>query len=223
MTDQPAPAADQYSVLIVDDHPIVREGLELLISQQPDLGVCGHAEDVPQPLKAFKELTPDVVVVDISLKQGNGLDLIRQLRRSNPEARMLVSSMHDETLYAERSLHAGAMGYINKQEAGRKIVEAIRQVLAGRVFLSEAMSELLMQRMVGGGAAPHAGVEVLSNRELEVFGLIGSGLTTNEIADRLSLSVKTIETYRQRIKVKLTLKSSAELARQASHWVLEQG
>ena len=195
----------------------------MLISQQPDLGVCGHAEDVAQALSAFRDLQPDVVVVDISLKRGNGLDLIRQLRRTNPEARMLVSSMHDETLYAERSLHAGAMGYINKQEAGRKIVEAIRHVLAGRVYLSEAMSARLMQRMVGGAGRGDAPVESLSNRELEVFGLIGNGLTTTEIAERLHLSVKTIETYRQRIKHKLALKSSAELARQASQWVLEQG
>jgi len=211
-------------ILIVDDHPIVREGLTALISRQPDLNVCGEAADLADAIKLVDDMQPDVAVIDISLKSGNGLDLIARIKQRNDSVRMLVSSMYDETLYAERSLRAGAMGYLNKQEATRQIITAIRRVFDGKVYLSNRMSQRLMHRMVSAvDKLERPAVDVLSDRELEVFQLIGGGLTTAEIAERLHVTVKTIETHRQRIKGKLNLKNSAQLARDATTWVLENG
>ena len=211
-------------ILIVDDHPIVREGLEALISRETDLSVCGQAEGISEALDLASSTKPDLAIVDISLKDGSGIDLIRQLNANNPTLRVLVSSIYDEALYAERSLHAGAIGYISKQEATRSIITAIRQVLNGRIYLSDRMSQHLVRRMVGRERLPSGlSVDSLSDRELQVFTLVGSGLTTSQIADRLHLSVKTIETYRQRIKEKLDLSNAVELVRAASQWVLEHG
>ena len=212
---------DVYKVLIVDDHPIVREGLDRLLSRQEDLVVCGQAEDASQALSLLETARPDLAIVDISLASGNGLDLVRQMRAKNTEIRILVSSMHDETLYAERALRAGARGYINKQQATDKIVEALRRILDGRIYLSDRMTDRLLSRVADTSEQKKISVDRLSNRELQVLERIGNGLGTAEIATRMNLSVKTVETYRQRIRQKLSLKNGAALASFASQWVLE--
>ena len=212
-----------YRVLIVDDHPIVREGLDRLLSRETDLVVCGQAEDAPQALELLDNADPDLAIVDISLASGNGLDLVRQMRSASAEIRILVSSMHDETLYAERALRAGARGYINKQQATEKIVEALRRILDGRIYLSERMTDRLLSRAVDASDdEKKISVDRLSNRELQVLELIGNGVGTAEIAERMNLSVKTVETYRQRIRQKLSLKNGAALASFASQWVLQE-
>ncbi|MBI1914685.1 MAG: response regulator transcription factor [Planctomycetes bacterium] len=223
----PAPRA-KAKVMVVDDHALVRRGLSALIGSEPDLEVCGEAADAVEALARIDAQQPDLVIVDLSLQNGHGLDLIRQLRArdaGHPRervARVLVLSMHDEALFAERSLRAGAHGYINKQEATDKVVHAIRQVLAGKVYLSGAMTERMLQRATDGDTVEaQLPSERLSDRELTVFQMIGEGLGTREIAERLHLSIKTIETYREHIKAKLGLKNSAELGRHAAQWVLE--
>lgn len=211
-----------YKVLIVDDHPIVREGLDRLLSRQKDLVVCGQAEDASQALSLLETARPDLAIVDISLASGNGLDLVRQMRAEDTDIKILVSSMHDETLYAERALRAGARGYINKQQATEKIVEALRRILGGRIYLSDRMTDRLLSRVADSSEEQKKiSVDRLSNRELQVLERIGSGLGTAEIATRMNLSVKTVETYRQRIRQKLSLKNGAALASFASRWVLE--
>lgn len=224
MAKREADAGPRVSkILIVDDHPIVREGLSLLLSTQPDLEVCGEAADASTALQLVAETSPDLVIVDISLKGGNGIDLIKRIKARDPAARMLVSSMYDESLYAERALRAGASGYINKQEATRKITDAIRAVLDGKIFLSERMAGQMLQRAVGGrsGRIEHSPLEDLSDRELEVFELIGRGRSTREIAEALHLSAKTVETYRDRVRKKLDLNDCSELTRHAIVWVLQ--
>lgn len=212
-----------HRVLIVDDHPIVREGLRALISQQNDLVVCGEAESVAEAMSLVDSTHPDIAVIDISLKGSDGLELIRRIKEHDSSVRMLVSSMHDESMYARRSLRAGALGFVSKENAARQIIDAIRRVLDGRIYLSEEMSEQLISRMLRKEDEPGTlSVESLSDREFEVFRWIGHGLTTREIADRLNLSVKTVETYRQRIRQKLDLRNGAELAQRASQWVLEE-
>jgi DNA-binding NarL/FixJ family response regulator len=209
--------------LIVDDHPAVREALASRIGRQPDLEVCGEAADTTEALRLVADTQPDMAVVDISLKTGNGIDLIKRITDRNDRVRMLVWSMHSESLYAERALRAGALGYINKDQATDKIVEAIRRVLDGKVYLSDAMAEKLLHRTVGGGrkGATRSTLDALADRELEVFRLIGQGVKTAEIAQRLHLSVKTVETYRDRIRQKLDLSDGTELAHYATQWVLE--
>jgi DNA-binding NarL/FixJ family response regulator len=211
-------------VLIVDDHPAVREALALRIGRQPDLEVCGEAADMSEALRLVAEARPDVAVVDLSLKTGSGIDLIKRIKDRNDTVRVLVWSMHSESLYAERALRAGALGYVNKDQATDRIVEAIRRVLEGKVYLSEAMTERLLQRAVGGVREEVTGspLDVLADRELEVFRLIGEGVKTAQIAERLHLSVKTIETYRDRIRQKLNLSDGAELMRCAVQWALEK-
>lgn len=212
-----------YRVLIVDDHPIVREGLERLLSRESDLVVCGQAEDASRALELLASAHPDLAIVDISLASGNGLDLVRQMRAKSPEIRILVSSMHDESLYAERALRAGARGYINKQQATEKIVEALRRILDDRIYLSERMTDRLLSKVVDRSERrKKISVDRLSNRELQVLELIGNGVGTAEIAERMILSIKTVETYRQRIRQKLSLKNGAALASFASQWVLEE-
>lgn len=212
-----------YKVLIVDDHPIVREGLDRLLSREDDLVVCGQAEDAPQALDLLTSERPHLAIVDISLASGNGLDLVRHMRSEDTEIRILVSSMHDETLYAERALRAGARGYINKQQATDKIVEALRRIVDGRIYLSERMTDRLLSKVVDTSEkSRRISVDRLSNRELQVLELIGNGVGTAEIAERMTLSVKTVETYRQRIRQKLSLKNGAALASFASQWVLEE-
>jgi DNA-binding NarL/FixJ family response regulator len=212
-------------VLIVDDHPAVREALSIRIAAQPDLEVCGEAADATEALRLAAATEPDVAVIDIALETGNGIDLIKRLKARNDKFRAIVWSMYSEDLYAERALRAGAMGYINKQQATGRIIEAIRQVLAGKVYLSVAMTEKLLKRVVGpaGQDSGRSLIDTLSDRELDVFRQIGQGLKTHQIAAQLHLSIKTVETYRDRIREKLDLKDGTELARCAVQWVLEKG
>lgn len=211
-------------VLIVDDHPLVREGMASLLSKQPDFEVCGEAEDIPAALRLVDEIQPHVVTIDISLKSGSGLDLVRSIAAMEPTIRMLVCSLHDDTLYAERALQAGALGYVNKHEAPRTIVKAIRQALDGRVYLSERMSERLAQRLVGVRENnTRSSVELLSSEELEVFQMIGQGRVTSEIAAALKLGINTVDSHRRNIKVKLHLESASQLVREATQWVMESG
>lgn len=209
-------------VLIVDDHPAVREALALRIGRQPDLEVCGEATDTADALRMIAATEPDVADLDISLKTGNGIDLIKRIRDRNEDVRILVWSMHPEALYAERALRAGALAYVNKDQATDTIVEAIRHVRDGKVWLSETMTERLLHRTVGTPTAKSASPsEVLADREFEVFQLIGEGVKTAEIADRLHLSIKTVETYRDRIRHKLDLPDGTRLSHFATQWVLE--
>jgi len=210
-------------ILIVDDHPAVREALASRIGRQPDLEVCGEAADMSEALRLVADTQPDMAVVDISLKTGSGIDLIKRIKDRDAGVRMLVWSMHSESLYAERALRAGALGYINKDQATDQIVEAIRRVLDGKVYLSDAMAEKMLHRAVGGDREEvrHSPLDALADRELEVFLLIGQAVKTAEIAERLHLSVKTVETYRDRIRQKLDLSDGTELAHYATQWVLE--
>ena len=209
-------------VLIVDDHPVVRQGVAMLIAQEPDLEVCGEAEGLVDAMRLFNETSPHLVIIDISLKDGSGVELVKEIRARNANTKMLVSSMHDEELFAERMLRAGAHGYVHKQEATDKIIDAARQVLQGRIYLSEMMSERLLHRIVSNTESEaRSPIESLSDRELEVFEMIGRGLTTRQIASRLDLSPKTIETYRENIKMKLDLKNSTALTKHAVQWMLE--
>lgn len=223
-TSAPSAAARPISILIVDDHPIVREGLAALLSNYPEFHVCGEAGDIATALTFVNAGSPDIAIVDISLKDENGLDLIRRIKARNEHVRILVASMYDESLYAERALAAGAMGYVNKQIAGRNIVSAIRQILEGRVYLSEQMTARLLTHVAGHPISDRARADsLLTIRELEVFRLIGNGLPTAGIAERLHVSIKTVETHRQKIKLKLGLSNTSELSREAAHWVLQNG
>jgi DNA-binding NarL/FixJ family response regulator len=215
--------SQKYRVLLVDDHPVVRRGLAEVISREPDLEACGEASDVLEAIRETERTNPDVVVVDLTLKTGHGLELIEKLKSRDPRIKTLVSSMHDETLFAERVLRAGAMGYVSKQEPPEMLVAAIRQVLRGELYLSPRMTSRLLHRVVGGVPSHEDPVQDLSNREIEVYEMIGQGLTIQQIATRLHLSPKTVETHREKIKQKLNLKSSGELNRRAVQWVLERG
>jgi DNA-binding NarL/FixJ family response regulator len=209
-------------VLIVDDHPLFRRALRAIIEQEPGLQVCGEAADAGEALRQVSAHEPDLVIVDVSLKKGHGIELVRQIRARDKRVKMLMCSMHDDELFAERALHAGALGYVNKAEAPETILGGIRAVLLGGVYLSGAVSRRLLTRCDrAGGAAAGRPADCLSDRELAVFELIGHGLTTRAIAEQLYLSVKTVETYREHIKAKLGLKNGAELARHAAQWVLE--
>lgn len=206
-------------VFLVDDHPLVREWLTNLINQQPDLTVCGEAEGGPSAFAAITRTRPDVAVVDISLKDSSGLELVKDLKSSMPEVHVLVLSMHDESLYAERVLRAGARGYIMKRETTRKVIDAIRQVLDGRIYVSAPVSETLTARLVqGADPGPLSPVKTLSDRELEVFELLGRGQPTRAIAESMHVSVKTVQAYCARIKEKLNLTSATELLREAIRW-----
>jgi len=209
--------------LVVDDHPIVCRGLRQLFGDESDLEFVGEAEDVATALKQLQAVDPDLVIVDLSLKNSHGLELIPQIKARNGRVKMLVSSMHDESLFAERVLRAGASGYISKQESPSELIQAIRRVLRGEIYLSSRMSNRLLGRIVGGETLENDPISGLSNRELQVFEMIGQGLRTKQIAQQLDLSPKTIEAHRENIKTKLNLKSGAELSRHATQWVLENG
>ena len=211
---------NKADILIVDDHPIVRQGLAELIDHEDDLVVCGQAEDAHQAMKAVKELKPDMAIVDISLKETSGMELIKDIKAQYPNLPILALSMHDESLYAERALRAGARGYIMKAEATEKVILAVRKILSGQIYISEKMASKMMQKLVGGSTEISTSpVERLSDRELEVFQLIGKGFGTRQISERLYLSIKTIETYRAHIKEKLNLSDAAELLQYAIQWV----
>src|SRR5262245_9222004 len=207
-------------VLLVDDHPVLRAGLGRLINQEADMTVCGEAEDGPTAFDLAGTLTPDIVVIDVSLKGSNGIELIKNLKARFPELPTLVLSMHDESLYAERALRAGSLGYIMKEEAIEQVIAAIRKVLQGEIFLSERMKSKMLQQMASGkGKVVSSPIEQLTDRELEVFRLIGEGCSTRQIAGQLHLSVRTVEAYREYIKSKLNLKNATELVQHAFHWV----
>jgi DNA-binding NarL/FixJ family response regulator len=208
-------------VIVVDDHPVVRKGLSEMISTQADLTVCGEAADGPEALRLVKATNPDVVLIDLSLQGGHGIELIEQIHLLGQTARMLVVSVHDETLFAERVLRAGAMGYVSKLEPVATILEAIHVVLSGRIFLSPTMATRLLHSVVGGQPLERDPIRSLSNREIQVFEMIGEGMPTKRIAVKLGLSRKTIEAHREKIKTKLNLANSAELSRRAVQWVLE--
>lgn len=210
-------------ILIVDDHPAVREGLANRISRQADMEVCGEACDGPDAIALVVTSLPDVAIVDITLKTGSGIDLIKQLKDLNPSVRVLVWSMHVDSVYAERALRGGADGYINKEEATEHVIEAIREVLAGKLALNPSIVDQLMRRSIGGhpqstGITP---VELLSDRELETYRLIGEGLSTREISIRMNTHLRTVETYLARTKKKFNFVSRQQLIHAASQWVLE--
>ena len=211
-------------VFLVDDHPLVRESLARLIEQQPDLHVCGEADTAASALAAIGAARPDVAIVDLSLGDRSGIDLIRDLKQIHPRVAVLVLSMHDEQLYAERALRAGARGYIMKREATRNVILAIRRVLAGKIAVSDRVAESLAERLVSGApSGAESPVATLSDRELEVFRLMGEGRLTRQIAEALHLSVKTVQAYQARIKEKLGVTTANELLREAVRWVGEQG
>jgi DNA-binding NarL/FixJ family response regulator len=204
-------AAGKHRVLIVDDHPIVRHGLRQMIDAESDLVVCGEAPGDREARAAIRELEPDVMIVDVSLAQGDGMDLVREVHAQRPQLPMLVLSMHDETIYAERLLAAGAHGYIMKEAAYDQLLVALRKVLGGGVYLSEAMAS----RLGNVGADP---VGRLSNRELQVLSLIGRGLSSRQAAESLNVSVKTVESHRQSLKRKLNLATNAQLLQYSLKW-----
>lgn len=210
-------------IFIVDDHPLMRKGVELTLKSEPSLQICGQAETAEEAQEKIMELKPDVAIVDISLPGQSGLELVKDLHAWMPELHVLVVSRHDEELYAERAIRAGAKGYIMKLEAGDVLVKAIRRVLNGGIYVSDKISDRLLLALSTGVSSEQASpLELLSDRELEVFELIGNGVSTREIAERLHLSVKTIESYRARIKNKLDIEHAVELVQQAVTWVEQE-
>jgi DNA-binding NarL/FixJ family response regulator len=209
----------EIRVLLVDDHPIVRQGVQLLVDSEEGMRVCGTAESPTGALEQIKATKPTIAVVDLSLKDGNGLDLIKDIKIRYPKVAVLVLSMRDDSFYAERALRAGAMGYITKEEATDRIVEGIRRVLAGEVYLTDSLSAQLLGRMVDKNASLETSpIDELTDRELQVFDMIGQGMATREIAENLKLSVKTVESHREHIKNKLNLTNATELLKRALQW-----
>lgn len=214
------PVKSRAKILIVDDHPIMRRGLAELIDLEKDLMVCGEADTIQAALDLIKSRQPHLALVDLSLKNENGVELIKDIKARFPAVLVLVLSMHDEMFYAERVLRAGAKGYIMKQQATSQVLVAIRKILAGEVYLSDAVSSKILRTYTGGKSqVSGSSYDKLSDRELEVFRLIGTGLGTRQIAERLSRSVKTVETYREHIKLKLDLKDSSALVQSAIQWL----
>ena len=208
------------NILIVDDHPIFRMGMKELLNQEEDFSVCAVAENITGARKALREHQPDLAIIDISLSEENGLDLVKEIAAGPCRLPVLVLSLHDESVWAERAIRAGARGYVMKKEASESVISAIRNILDGKIHVSsDMMAHLLDKFQVNpeGSGAPT--VDVLTDRELEVFRLIGSGLATREIASRMNLGIKTIGTYRDRIKQKLCIKNAAELTRRAVLWI----
>jgi DNA-binding NarL/FixJ family response regulator len=212
-------ANDKRRIFIVDDHPILRQGLALLINREADLTVCGDAEEASAALHRIEDLKPDLVVLDISLNGPDGLDLLKHIRARDTSLPVLILSMMDESLYAERGLRAGANGYIMKQQATEQVLVAIRRILGGEIYVSERMSNKMLHLFVGGSPAEESSpVADLTDRELEVFRLIGEGHGTRQIADALHLSIKTVESYQAHIKEKLLLRNGRELVQRAIQW-----
>jgi DNA-binding NarL/FixJ family response regulator len=210
-------------VLVVDDHPLLRQGLALLINQQEDMQVCGEAEGAQAALKSMAQNRPDIMILDISLKGPDGLELLKSIRAVDPDLPVLVLSMHDEAIYAERALRARANGYIMKQEAPDKVLVAVRRILNGDVYLSDSMSKKMLQQYIDGAQSIfQSRIAALSDRELEVFRGIGEGRATREIAEQLHLSIKTVETYQAHIKEKLCLRSGRELIQHAIQWKINE-
>ncbi len=219
-TKQTEAKDNRKRVLLVDDHAVVRFGIAQLINRQSDLVVCGEEEDASNAMSAIKTLKPDLVIADISLKESSGLELMRNIKVQYPGLPVLVVSVHDETIYAEIAFRAGALGYLMKEEALDKILTAIRRVLSGAVYVSDALAARMLQQQIRGHTDIHQSpVKTLSDRELEVFHLIGRWKKTREIAEELHLSVKTVEYYREQIKRKLNIRDAAELTQYATSWV----
>jgi DNA-binding NarL/FixJ family response regulator len=216
-------AGRKNRVFVVDDHPIVRQGLALLINGEPDLTVCGEAEDARNAIQSLAQARPDIVVIDISLNGPDGLDLLKEVRIRYPELPVLVLSMHDESIYAERALRAGAQGYIMKQEATENVLVALRRILGHDIYVSGRVANRMLQRYIGSsGAGSPSSLADLTDRELEVFRLIGAGHTTRQIAEELHISVKTVESYQAHIKDKLSLRSARELVQHAIQWSISE-
>jgi len=215
--------AEKRRVLIVDDHPIVLRGLEELLAREPDIEVCGGAESVADALGQVEAARPDLVVVDVSLGESSGIDLIAEINARYPGVKTLVWSMHDEEMFAERALRAGAMGYVNKKEPVGNVVQAMRQVLRGEMYASPQVTNALLRRVGGRAPLDEDPIRTLSDRELQVFQMLGHGMTTKEIAAKLELSPKTVDSHRENIKSKLDVRHAADLNRRAVQWVLENG
>ncbi|MCW5556453.1 MAG: response regulator transcription factor [Verrucomicrobiae bacterium] len=209
--------AERQNVFIVDDHPLVREWLGTLINQQPDMLVCGEAEGAPEALAQIIALKPDIVIVDIMLSRGTGLELVKDIRRVSPESVTLVLSLHDEMIYADRALRAGARGYVSKRDSTKKIIAAIREVSSGRIFVSPEVQTLITERYVGN-RTDSSSLSGLSDREIEVFRMLGQGDDTRAIATSLNLSIKTVQAYCTRVREKLGLSGHHELLREAICW-----
>ncbi|TWT90345.1 Oxygen regulatory protein NreC [Pseudobythopirellula maris] len=218
MSEVISAALNAISVMIVDDHPTVREGLARRIASQSDMSVCGEAADCVAALERYAQMRPDVVIVDLALKEGSGLDLIKDLHARHHNVRAVVHSMYDESFYADRALRAGAVGYVNKEADPDVVTDAIRVVMAGRVYLSETMTRQMLGRSCGKGDPFADPVATLTDRQLQIFRMIGEGSGTRQIAEQLHLSVHTVETHRENIKRKLGIASSGELARRAVLW-----
>ena len=212
----------RLAIAIVDDHPLVREGLAARISAQADMEVCGEADDIESAMEMIVAKRPALVIVDIALRDGHGIDLIKRIVAAGINTRMLVVSAYDESLFAERALRAGALGYINKQELQGKVVEALRTVLRGERYLSTAMAQRLIAQAIGSKAAA-GGMEALTDRELQIFQLVGRGKSTREIANELNVSVHTIDSHREHIRAKLDLRNGTELIQRAVQWHIENG
>jgi DNA-binding NarL/FixJ family response regulator len=213
-------AAWPHQILIVDDHPVAREGLRARVEKQPDLRVCAETADINEAFRLVAATNPDLAIIDLTLKTGHGLELVKRIKSRYPKTRMLVWSMHPENLYAERALQAGAMGYISKEDATENIIAAIHCILDGQVYLSATMSQRLLKKAVAG-RVDEAPIEGLSDRELQTFELVGQGLSTDQIAAKMHLSPKTILTYRSRIKEKLKVEKASELVQRAIQWHME--
>jgi DNA-binding NarL/FixJ family response regulator len=214
-----SPAATKRRILVVDDHPIVRQGLALMINREPDLVVCAEAEEAMGAMHALSSARPDALIVDISLNGPDGLDLLKNIRTTHPTLPVLILSMHDESIYAERALRAGATGYIMKQEATENVLVAVRRILNGEIYVSTRIAnQMLKHYITGAGTLRNSSIADLSDRELEVFRLIGEGHGTRQIAEELHISVKTVESYQAHIKEKLSLRSSRELMQHAIQW-----
>jgi DNA-binding NarL/FixJ family response regulator len=216
-------AVTKKRVLVVDDHPIVRQGLTLLINREPDLVVCGEAEESMGAMHVLASARPDVLIVDISLNGPDGLDLLKNIRTTHPNLPVLILSMHDESIYAERALRAGANGYIMKQEATGKVLVAVRRILNGEIYVSDRIANNMLKHYVtGSGTLRNSSIADLSDRELEVFRLIGEGHGSRQIAEELHLSIKTVESYQAHIKEKLSLRSARELMQHAIQWNMNE-
>lgn len=209
-------------VVLIDDHPVVREGLTISFEQTKDLVVCGEASDYYEALDVIEKLQPDVAVMDLSLQGMGGLDLIKTLRKKGHKLPILVLSIHNESFYAERAIRAGAQGYIMKQETTEEVIKAVRQILQGKIYVSRELSDSIMYRFFDKNPASNSPLDRLTDRELEVYQLIGQGVSPHKIADDLCISIKTVDSYRARIKEKLNLKSGTELLQSAIQWVQSQ-
>jgi DNA-binding NarL/FixJ family response regulator len=220
MSAKTATLRGKAKILIIDDHALFREGLSRILGRERDMEVCGEAADAPDALRRLSGLGPDLAIVDISLEGMNGIDLTKQLRARRPDLRILVLSMHKESIYADRALRAGANGYIMKREGAAELLEAVRRVLQGHVHVSQEVADAMLQKAPAAKGGPgETSIDHLSDRELEIFRMIGDGYGTRQIADELKLSIKTVETHREHIREKMHLGSTFDLVQRAIHWV----